>query len=89
MFELNVLEDINVYWYEALASEYFGSVSFEYHTWAEVQNFSTGQLIMADVLFNPTVMWTNDIIGAWFHHYCLLVRPRRQSDEPFFYCFYL
>ena len=36
----NVLEDMNVYWAEALASVDFGSVSFEYYTWAEAQNLS-------------------------------------------------
>ena len=40
----NVLEDMNVYWAKALASVDFGSVSFEYYTWAEAQNLPAGQL---------------------------------------------
>ena len=38
----NVLENMNVYWYEALAAVDFGSVSFEYYTWAEAQNLPAG-----------------------------------------------
>ena len=36
----NVLEDMNVYWAEALASVDFGSVSLKYYTLAEAQNLS-------------------------------------------------
>ena len=59
----NVPEDMNVYWYEALAAVDFGSVSFEYYTWAEAQNLPAGQLIMANAFFNATGMWTKDIRG--------------------------
>ena len=59
----NVLEDMNVHWAEAVASVDFGSVSFEYYTWAEAQNLPAGQLIMADAFFDATGMWTEDIRG--------------------------
>ena len=55
------------------------SVSYEYYSWVEAQNLPAGQLIMADVFFDATGMWTEDI-RAWLHHLCLLVR---QSHEPF------
>ena len=59
----NVIEDMNVYWSDALASDEFDSVSFEYYTWAEVQNLLAGQPIMVYAFFNATGMWTEDIKG--------------------------
>ena len=57
----NVLEDMHMYWAEALASVDFGNVSFEYHTWAEAENLQAQQLQLFDAFFHATGLWTDDI----------------------------
>ena len=59
----NVLEDMHVYWADAVGSVDFGMVSFEYFTWAEAENLPPNELDLAEAFYNATGLWTDDIRG--------------------------
>ena len=59
----NILEDMHMYWAEALASVDFRNISFENHTWAEAENLPAHQLQLFYAFFHATGLWTDDIRG--------------------------